>query len=87
VVENLLIGRHVPPAQQRARRGLVLGPRPARGDRGARKVEQIIEFLEIEELRDKPVGDLSYGSKSASNSAARWPASRSCCCSTRSSPA
>jgi branched-chain amino acid transport system ATP-binding protein len=41
---------------------LVFFGRPRREEIAARrKVEDIIEFLEIEEHRDKPVGTLSYG--------------------------
>lgn len=61
VVENLLVGRHV------HFRGTVLetlfywGRTRTEEIAARRKVEQIIEFLEIEELRDKPVATLSYG--------------------------
>jgi len=61
VVENLLIGRHI------HFRGSVLeclmfwGRPHAEEIAARRKVEQIIEFLEIEELRDKPVSQLAYG--------------------------
>jgi len=61
VVENLLTGRHI-----HFRRGvletLLFWGRPRREEILAReKVERIVEFLEIEELRDKPVSQLAYG--------------------------
>jgi branched-chain amino acid transport system ATP-binding protein len=61
VVENLLVGRHIHFRYSVLESLLFLG-RPRREEIAARqKVEQIIEFLEIEELRDKPVSQLAYG--------------------------
>ncbi len=61
VVENLLIGRHIHLRSSVLESLFYLG-RPAKEEIAAReKVEQIIEFLEIEELRDKTVSTLSYG--------------------------
>jgi branched-chain amino acid transport system ATP-binding protein len=61
VVENLLIGRHVH-FRYSVMESLMFWGRPRREEIAARaKVEQIIEFLEIEELRDKPVAQLAYG--------------------------
>jgi branched-chain amino acid transport system ATP-binding protein len=61
VVENLLIGRHVH-LRSTVLESLLYFGRPAKEEIAAReKVEQIIEFLEIEELRDKTVSMLSYG--------------------------
>jgi branched-chain amino acid transport system ATP-binding protein len=61
VIENLLVGMH---AQLKA--GVLGGAfflgRTAREERAAReRVEEIIEFLEIEEIRHQPVSTLSYG--------------------------
>lgn len=61
VVENLLVGRHI-----HLRSGVISGAvffgRARREEIAAREtVEEIIEFLEIEEIRDKMVGTLSYG--------------------------
>ena len=61
VVENLLVGRHV-----HLKAGLIAGAvffgRARREEIAAReRVEEIIEFLEIEEIRNKVVGTLSYG--------------------------
>jgi branched-chain amino acid transport system ATP-binding protein len=61
VVENLLIGRHIH-LRSSVLEGLLFWGRARREEIAAReKVEQIIEFLEIEELRDKPVSTLAYG--------------------------
>jgi branched-chain amino acid transport system ATP-binding protein len=61
VVENILVGLH---AQLRS--GVlscaVFVGRTRREERAAREiVEEIVEFLEIEDIRDKVVGTLSYG--------------------------
>lgn len=61
VVENLLVGRHIH-FRYSVLESLLFWGRPRREEIAAReKVEQIIEFLEIEELRDKPVSQLAYG--------------------------
>ena len=61
VVENLLIGRHIH-FRYSVLESLLYFGRPRREEIAAReKVEKIIEFLEIEELRDKPVSQLAYG--------------------------
>ncbi len=61
VVQNLLVGVH-----SRLKSGVLGGAfylgRTAREEREARdEVERIIEFLEIEDLRDQSVDKLSYG--------------------------
>jgi branched-chain amino acid transport system ATP-binding protein len=61
VVENLLVGRHIHFGYS-VLESLIFWGRPRREEIAAReKVEAIIEFLEIEELRDKPVSQLAYG--------------------------
>ena len=61
VVENLLVGRHVH-FRYSLLESLVFWGRPRREEIAAREhVERVIEFLEIEELRDKPVSQLAYG--------------------------
>jgi branched-chain amino acid transport system ATP-binding protein len=61
VVENLLVGRHIH-FHYTVLESLAFWGRPRRAEIAAReKVEQVIEFLEIEELRDKPVSQLAYG--------------------------
>jgi branched-chain amino acid transport system ATP-binding protein len=61
VVENLLIGRHVHLRSSVLEGSAVLGSARREEIAAREKVEQIIEFLEIEELRDKPVSTLAYG--------------------------
>jgi len=61
VVENLLVGRHIH-FRYSALESFLFWGRPRVEEIAARrKIEQIIEFLEIEELRDKPVAQLAYG--------------------------
>jgi branched-chain amino acid transport system ATP-binding protein len=61
VIENILVGRHTHMKTTPIEAMLYFG-RARREEAIAReKAEEIIEFLEIEELRDKPVGALSYG--------------------------
>ncbi len=61
VIENLLIGCHVH-FRASVLECLMFWGRPRSEEFDARrKVEHIIEFLEIEELRDKPVSQLAYG--------------------------
>lgn len=61
VVQNLLVGVHSRLTSGVLGGALYLG-RTAREEREARdEVERIIEFLEIEELRDQSVDKLSYG--------------------------
>ena len=61
VIENLLVGRHTHIRSNPLQSMLFYG-RARREEANAREqVERIVEFLEIEELRDKVVGSLSYG--------------------------
>jgi branched-chain amino acid transport system ATP-binding protein len=61
VVENLLVGRHCH-MRTNVLDAVWFGGR-ARSEEleHRRKVEEIIDFLEIEDIRDMPVGALSYG--------------------------
>jgi branched-chain amino acid transport system ATP-binding protein len=61
VIDNLLLGRHL-----HMRTGILTGAlfygRALREETSNRlKVEEIIDFLEIEKVRKKPVGSLPYG--------------------------
>ena len=61
VIENLLVGRHIH-FNYSVLESLMFWGRPRSAEIAAReKVEQIIEFQEIEERRDKPVSQLAYG--------------------------
>ncbi|NJM92682.1 MAG: ABC transporter ATP-binding protein [Rhodospirillaceae bacterium] len=59
--ENILVGRHVHMRSSVLEAAFFFG-RTRREEIAARqKVEEIIEFLEIEQIRDSVVGTLSYG--------------------------
>jgi branched-chain amino acid transport system ATP-binding protein len=61
VVENILVGRHVH-MKSNILQAFCYFPWVAREeDQHRRLVEEIIDFLEIEDIRDMPVGALSYG--------------------------
>lgn len=61
VVENLLVGMHHRIGGNVLSDGLFFGSTRAREIRAREEVERIIEFLEIEHLRNEVVGMLSYG--------------------------
>nr|WP_222622332.1 ABC transporter ATP-binding protein [Ramlibacter albus] len=61
VVENLLVGRHCH-MRTNVLDAMWFAGRARREElEHRRKVEEIIDFLEIEDIRDMPVGALSYG--------------------------
>ena len=61
VVQNLLVGMHHLTRVSALGAGLFLGAARREEVAARRRVEEIIEFLEIEHLRDATVGSLSYG--------------------------
>jgi branched-chain amino acid transport system ATP-binding protein len=61
VIENLLVGRHTHIRSNPFQSMLFYGHARREEALARRKVEEIVEFLEIEGLRDKVVGSLSYG--------------------------
>ncbi|TAL15842.1 ABC transporter ATP-binding protein [bacterium] len=61
VMDNLLIGRHIHLKCGFLRGGLFLGPCKKEEIRHREFVEDIIDFLEIEHIRQKVVGTLAYG--------------------------
>ena len=61
VVENLLVGLHHTFRTGVLAGGLFLGPARRAEIEARRRIEAIIDFLEIEHLRDEIVGTLSYG--------------------------
>jgi len=61
VVENLLVGRHCHMRTNVFDAAWFLGRAQREELEHRRKVERIIDFLEIEDIRDMPVGALSYG--------------------------
>ncbi|MCB1542227.1 MAG: ABC transporter ATP-binding protein [Rhodoblastus sp.] len=61
VVENILVGRHIHTKSSVLEAAFFFG-RTRKEEIAAReKVEQIVEFLEIENIREAVVGQLSYG--------------------------
>jgi branched-chain amino acid transport system ATP-binding protein len=61
VVNNLLVGMHAHLATDPLSAVLFCGRARSEEIRARERVEEIIEFLEIEDIRDHPVGTLSYG--------------------------
>ena len=61
VVENLLVGLHTHLRADPISAVVFWGPARAEEIKARERVEEIIEFLEIEHLRDQIVGTLSYG--------------------------
>lgn len=61
VLENLLLGRHIHMQSNVLTGGLFYGPASREEVRHRRRVEEIIELLEIQSVRNKKVGLLPYG--------------------------
>ncbi len=61
VLENLMLGRHVRMRGNALTSGLYWGWQKQEEIRQRRQVEDIIDFLEIEHIREKAVGTLAYG--------------------------
>jgi branched-chain amino acid transport system ATP-binding protein len=61
VLDNLMLGRHVRMKAGLFSCGLYWGKAQREEMEHRRAVEEIIQFLEIEAIRNKPVGTLSYG--------------------------
>ncbi len=61
VLDNLMLGRHLYLKRGFFAGGIYLGPARAEEIENRRVVEDIIDFLEIENIRKKTVGTLAYG--------------------------
>ncbi|KAF0819889.1 ABC transporter, ATP-binding protein 1 (cluster 4, leucine/isoleucine/valine/benzoate) [Bacillus sp. ZZV12-4809] len=61
VLDNLMLGRHVRMKTGLLAGGLYWGKAQKEEIEHRKKVEQVIDFLEIEDIRNTPVGTLSYG--------------------------
>ena len=61
VIDNLLLGRHIHMRSGLFSGGLFFGKAQKEELRHREFVEDLIDFLEIEHIRKKPVGTLSYG--------------------------
>jgi len=61
VLDNLMLGRHQFLKRGVLAGGIFLGPARKEEIENRKVVEDIIDFLEIENIRKKPVGTLAYG--------------------------
>jgi branched-chain amino acid transport system ATP-binding protein len=61
VIENLMLGRHIHMKNGLLTGGLFFGPARREEIRNREVVEEIIDFLEIQAIRQKVVGTLAYG--------------------------
>ena len=61
VLDNLMLGRHQFLKRGVLAGGIFLGPARTEEIENRKVVEDIIDFLEIENIRKKPVGTLAYG--------------------------
>jgi branched-chain amino acid transport system ATP-binding protein len=61
VLDNLMLGRHQFMKRGILTGGIFLGPARTEEIENRKAVEDIIDFLEIENIRKKPVGTLAYG--------------------------
>lgn len=61
VLDNLMLGRHVRMKTGVLAGGLFYGKSQREEIEHREKVEEVIDFLEIEHIRNTPVGTLSYG--------------------------
>jgi branched-chain amino acid transport system ATP-binding protein len=61
VLDNLMLGRHQFMKRGILAGGIFLGPARSEEIENRKAVEDIIDFLEIENIRKKPVGTLAYG--------------------------
>jgi len=65
-MENIMLGRHIFMQTGLLRGAFLWGPRSFAGReevRHRRKVEEIIDFLDLQAVRNKPVGALPYGTQ------------------------
>ena len=67
--------------------GVWLGPARREELANRRKVEEIIDFLEIQHIRKTPVGRLPYGLQKRVELGRALAAEPTCCCSTSRWPA
>jgi branched-chain amino acid transport system ATP-binding protein len=86
VLDNIMTGRITKMKSNFIEHALWFGRAEGRMEH-RQKVEEVIDFLEIQHIRKTPVGRLPYGLQKRVELAARWPPSRRCCCSTSRWPA
>lgn len=61
VIDNLMLGRHIHMRTELVTGGVFFGKARREEIRHREVVEEIIDFLEIQNIRKKPVGTLAYG--------------------------
>jgi len=61
VIDNLMLGRHIHMRTELVTGGVFFGKARREEIRHREVVEEIIDFLEIQDIRKKPVGTLAYG--------------------------
>jgi len=87
VLDNIMTGRKPENEDQLHPAGVLVGAGAARGDRAAQKVEEVIDFLEIQHIRKTPVGLLPYGLQKRVELARALAAEPRSCCSMSRWPA
>jgi len=80
VLDNILAGRNLMMKTNILLQALRIGPALAEEIVHRKRVEEIIDFLEIQHVRKTPVGACPTACRSAWTWAARSPPSRACCC-------
>jgi branched-chain amino acid transport system ATP-binding protein len=63
VLQNLLVGRHSRTSSNWVREFFFAGPTRARERLARRKVEEVLDLLDLQHLRDEIVRDLPYGAR------------------------
>ena len=82
VLDNILAGRNLMMKSNIFLQALRVGPALREEIEHRKRVEEIIDFLEIQHVRKTPVGRLPYGLQKRVDLGARSPPSRRCCSST-----
>ena len=84
VLDNVMVGRHCRTSQRLRRQCAAPAARRARGAGAAPSgARELVRFLGLDAVADTAGRDAAVRARrSASSWRARWPASRSCCCST-----
>jgi amino acid/amide ABC transporter ATP-binding protein 1, HAAT family (TC 3.A.1.4.-) len=80
VLDNLLLGRHQSTSYGWPEAMSWFGRARRQELEARRRVEELIEFLDLARVRNLPVGSSRTASASASSSVARSRWSRACCC-------
>ena len=87
MLDNLMTGRNLKMKSNFLHQALYWGPAQKEEMEHRKQVEEIIDFLEIQQFARPRSGGCPTGCRSASSSGARWRRSRTCCCSTSRWPA